>query len=155
MQRHDQALGQYEKVLFLDASHKQAHYRIGLLLAEAGRYDEAERSYQKAITIDPHFADAHYNLGRVYMKQRKPEQATAEMALFKSMSAYNKEVDNLSRILLYMPGDATSHWELGGVHEKYEQYARALEEYQTALSIRPGFQQAEKSLQRLQAMEVH
>jgi len=109
---------------------------------------------QKAISSDPHFADAHYNLGRLYMKQKKPEQAASEMALFTSMSAYNKEVENLTRILLYMPGDATSHWELGRVHEKYEQYDRALAEYQTALQIRPRFPQAEKSLQRLQSLEV-
>ena len=61
-------------------------------------------------------------------------------------------VESLERILLYLPRDAKAHLELGHVHRKYEQHDRALEAYRTALSIRPGFRDAQQAL--TEALEV-
>ena len=72
--------------------------------------------------------------------------------MLKDLSAYNKEVESLERILLYLPRDAKAHLELGHVHRKYEQHDRALEAYRTALSIRPGFRDAQQAL--TEALEV-
>ena len=41
-----------------DPAPKHAHYRLGQVLAQAGRKDEARAAYQTALKLDPKFKDA-------------------------------------------------------------------------------------------------
>jgi len=75
------------------------------------------------------------------------------MELFREKSEYSREMENISRILLYLPGDATAYWKRGQVHEKYGYRDRALEEYRKALALRPGFAGAQQALKALQASQ--
>ena len=137
---------QYERVLSLDSAHKEAHYRLGLIAVGQANFKDAEEFFTAAIDIDPQYADAHYNLARLFMKQGSRDAATREMELFRSMSAYNREVESIERILLYLPRDSKAHLQLGQIHEKYQQHDRAIASYRMALSIRPGFQAARQAL---------
>lgn len=52
---------------------------LGLVLARQGRGAEAEREFLRAIELDPGLAAPHQNLGRLYLQQRRMEDALREL----------------------------------------------------------------------------
>ena len=65
LQRPDLATEQFQRAVVLDPRYADAHFHLGVALAEAGRWEEAGVAYRKALSLPtltvPHFA--HQNLG--------------------------------------------------------------------------------------------
>ncbi|MEO0210754.1 MAG: tetratricopeptide repeat protein, partial [candidate division WOR-3 bacterium] len=51
------------KTLQANPEDAEAHYNLGVLLADQGRYEEAEKEFREAIRIKPEYAEAHFSLG--------------------------------------------------------------------------------------------
>jgi len=67
----DQAIEQWQRVLSLEPDYENAHYNLGLTMAQQAEYDEAIEHFNKALEIKPDWPEAHYNLGCVYYRQDK------------------------------------------------------------------------------------
>jgi len=63
----DDEITAYEKCIFLDSSHVQAHVMLGVALhAVRNEYEEAEKKLKRAIRLDSRSSSAYYNLARIY-----------------------------------------------------------------------------------------
>lgn len=57
------AIAQYQEVLRLDASSKNAAKGIGYLYLQMKEFDKAKESYRRAVTIDPSDPEPYYSIG--------------------------------------------------------------------------------------------
>ena len=62
LDRHDAAIGAYQRALAKDAAHATAWNNLGLALTACNRLPEAIESLRKAIALRPDFGQAHWNL---------------------------------------------------------------------------------------------
>jgi tetratricopeptide (TPR) repeat protein len=58
---------------------------VGTRYYSAGQYDRALERYRRALDLDPNFPLAHFCAGLVYERQRKYEEALAEMRQAKAL----------------------------------------------------------------------
>ena len=65
----------YRQAVALSPHVAEAHFGLGLNLAELGEHNEAEHSYRKALQLDPHNWQARINLGLALVEQGKVVQA--------------------------------------------------------------------------------
>lgn len=72
--RFDLALAEVRKILALDPNFLQAHFLLGILLAEKGEYPEALAAFQQATQLENDWTGKSY-LGYVYGKMGQPAKA--------------------------------------------------------------------------------
>lgn len=63
--RHNEAMGFYDKVLRLDKRNVKAHAAMGLLLYRAKQINEAKREIDTAIKLSPETYSTYYFLGKI------------------------------------------------------------------------------------------
>lgn len=107
-----------------------AENNYGCALSEAGRFDEAELHFKKAIQILPTFADTYDNLGKIYLKQRKPEQA----------------LDYFNEVLKYNNNSAEAHFKLAVALGMQNKYNEAIKHLRKALEINPSLPEIHNTL---------
>jgi Flp pilus assembly protein TadD len=57
------AIAAFREAIQLKPDFAEAHYNLGIALAETGQLPDAIAAYRKAIELKPGFAEAHCNLG--------------------------------------------------------------------------------------------
>jgi protein O-GlcNAc transferase len=62
--RFDEAMANFRKALEIKPNYAEAHYHMGLALADKGRLADAIASYRKALTIKPDYAEARKHLNQ-------------------------------------------------------------------------------------------
>jgi TolB-like protein/class 3 adenylate cyclase len=77
--RLDEALAQDRRAVELDPLSVPAHNTLGIAAYYAGRLEEAAAAFKKALELNPEFPGTHTDLGQVYLAQRHPQEALAEM----------------------------------------------------------------------------
>lgn len=81
LQRPDLATEQFQQAVALDAQYADAHFHLGVALAEAARWGEAAVAYRKALSLPiltvPHFA--HQNLGLALYHLRQYREAEEQL----------------------------------------------------------------------------
>jgi len=77
--RLDEALAQDRRAAELDPLSVPAHNTLGIAAYYAGRQEEAAAAFKKALELNPEFPGTHTDLGQVYLAQRHPQEALAEM----------------------------------------------------------------------------
>ena len=65
----------YEKALAIRPEYAEAHYHLGLVLAEQDDDDKAIACYRKALSLKPELLLARYNLGVALKGQRRLDEA--------------------------------------------------------------------------------
>jgi tetratricopeptide (TPR) repeat protein len=76
--RFDEAIAELKNANEADRSRPDTVF-FGIILYQAGRYDEAIAVFQKALENGTDRGAAHLHLGELYLKQRKNQEALAEM----------------------------------------------------------------------------
>jgi Flp pilus assembly protein TadD len=111
----------------------QAHYNLGLALADSGgRWQEAITEYQAALRLDPEYAEAHNNLG---------------LALANSGGRWQEAIAEYQAALRINPDLAQVHFNLGNALAQLPgRLPDAIAEYQAALRINPGYAKAHSNL---------
>jgi DNA-binding winged helix-turn-helix (wHTH) protein/tetratricopeptide (TPR) repeat protein len=77
--RHDEAIAEAERAQTLDPLSLGIITGVGTRYYFAGQHDRALEQYGRALDLDPNFPLAHFCIGLVYERQRKYEEAIAEM----------------------------------------------------------------------------
>ncbi len=75
--QRDLARQSFEKALEMSPTSKDAHFGMGLLLADDGKYAEAVAEYGKAVEADSQYEEAYTNMGAAYLAAGKPDDAIA------------------------------------------------------------------------------
>lgn len=63
----------------LDPALAQAHFELGVVLAEQGQAQQAASEFERAVALDPKWAEAHYRLGQAYRHTGESDRAQSEL----------------------------------------------------------------------------
>lgn len=109
-----------------DRNRARAHIYGGQAYEASRNYRSAVDEYESAIKLVPDHLEANHGLGIVYMKMQQLE--LAELMLRRTL-----EID---------PNNSGAYFNLGSVLVGQKRYAEALDQYETALRIDPGYELA-------------
>jgi len=62
----------------LDPSLGEAHFQLGVVLADQNQDQRAAGEFERAVALDPDWAEAHYRLGQLYRRAGEAAKAQAE-----------------------------------------------------------------------------
>lgn len=62
----------------LDPALAEAHFELGVVLADQGQAQRAASEFGSAVALDPQWAEAHYRLGQVYRQSGESDKARSE-----------------------------------------------------------------------------
>lgn len=148
MQRLEEALQGYARVLALQPNHVDALCNRGAALFRLGHADEAQASWQAALQIDARHPPSLYNMGHALHGLGHPEQALAyyDRALHsrpdyvEALCNYGLALQALNRIdeaqicyrraLQLQPDLPLAHWNLGLCRLRQGDYASGWREYE-------------------------
>ena len=144
------------------------HEKLGTVLMELEDWKAAQTAFSKALELDPSLFKAHFKLGRCSEELEDPQNALYQYTdaiktgprFLPSYSALGrlyadlKYPDHASQVLrealkVAMPGteeEANVHHLLGTVYQQQRKFDEAINEFQAALAIVPGMQDALFSL---------
>ncbi len=132
---HNDVKEQFEVLFFIydriqTNKSPQAHFRLGNVFLSKNLLDEAVQSYQNAIRLQNDYVKAYRGLGACYLKMDRPQDA----------------VDILHAALGMNPEYPDLLDELGVAHTFGQQFEKARNQFQKALSIKDDFVEAELNL---------
>ena len=113
----------YRQSLAVEPNHPDAHYNLGIALAEQGKLDEAIACWRRAVALKPDYAEAHGNLGVALKEQGRVNEAAA---------CYR-------RALELKPDFAEAHHNLGVVFKEQGKLDEAIACYRRALGLKSDF----------------
>ena len=96
------------------------------------------RRHGTLLHLDPTSLDGRYGLGQVYALLDKPEQSRQQLEQYKVLDERQRRVTRLSEEAIHHPLSADAHAALAHYLEASGDFARALPQYQTAVSLEPN-----------------
>jgi type IV pilus assembly protein PilF len=126
------ALREFLEAEKLNPKDAQIQYALGMALNAKGRYLEALEHYKQALVLDPKFTEAHNALGATYLELGKWDDAIQEFNLV------------LKDILYLTPFYVLNN--IGWAYYKKGDLPRAIENYRSALGMKPDFGLAQYNL---------
>lgn len=118
MQRYEQAIEIFKKVLEIDPTHDNANYNLGTSYERLGRTEEALKSFGAEKQLDPQDKDVDYRIGRLLLRSGRYQEA---------LDALNRHIETWhpddSRPFTYR---AMTHRALGHNHLARADMERAL-----------------------------
>ena len=94
------------------------HYMLGLSAWKSGDLARAESAFGNALRIDPHHVKSHVNLSRVFLDQKRHDDAVEQLARAAAIDPSSNEVQRLL---------ARSYHAQGKTDEAMAAYRRAIE----------------------------
>ena len=85
--RNERAEGLLRRSVALDPNNWEAHYELGVLLADKRQYPEAASELKYSIRLNSEQAMPHYHLARVYDRLGQPEHAKSEREIHQRLAA--------------------------------------------------------------------
>jgi tetratricopeptide (TPR) repeat protein len=147
----------------------QLELALGVAYYGMRRFDEAAGAFLRTIAISPAIDQPYLFLGKflgqipgrlpavtkefVRYEKAKPESATGYLLHAKALNAQSIEPETarklLERALSIQESDASSHFELGSVLDRTQQYADAAREFERAIELDPTEPAAHYRLSRV------
>ena len=88
--RSEQARDLLQKSISLDGNDWEAHYQLGIFLANQRNWKEAAAELNRSVELNPKQPLPHYHLARVYDRLGQSEQAEAERKIHQQLTANQK-----------------------------------------------------------------
>ena len=161
--KHQEAISEFAKVLFIDSSHVKAYNGKGISHDRLGEYAMAEENYRLALSLDPKLDYVWNNLGYSYVL--RGEYAEAVVAFRKALNLNEKEgrVRNNLAMAYAMTGDYETasrefeqaggadrsypHLKMASVYYEKAMFRQAIDSYRSALALNPSSDAAKKGLE--------
>lgn len=147
-----------------NAEQADAHYKLGVLLEEAGQITEAIDSYRIAIRFNPMLAEAHVNLGaalaslgdldgaiQVYRGALRlhPQLAEAHFNWGNALVAQDnmdEAIAHYQQAIALQPSHALAHYNLGNALATKKRLDEAIAAWRQAIIVNPNFAEARANL---------
>jgi cytochrome c-type biogenesis protein CcmH/NrfG len=126
----DEAFPYLVKAVHVNPSFAHAQNDLGVAQERHGQTDEAIACYSEAIRLDPSLEVAHVNLAKLLVTHARVDEGIREYLRASELSA----------------NDPTPHYDLAIVFNGRGDTARAIQELQVALRIKPGYTEAQRAL---------
>lgn len=140
--QRDAAVFELEGAIAADPSLAEAHASLGYALMQlsgaAGGGPGAEGPLRQALHLDPRHRNAHINLGRLFLRQRR----------------YDEARQALTRGLAYHPYDGDLLFNLAVVEEREGNAGEARAYLERALFVDPADEEAREALAALAALDA-
>jgi Flp pilus assembly protein TadD len=133
LQRYEDALADYDKLLAVKPEHAGAWNNRGIALQYARRFEDALASYDKALVIAPDYAEAWNNRGIVLLLLKRPAEALASH----------------DKALALKPDYADAWNHRGATLQRLGDFEGALASLDKALAIAPDYAGALQNLGQL------
>jgi tetratricopeptide (TPR) repeat protein len=163
---YDKAIEYHELAVKAYPKYPEAYNDMGSCYLKLGNKEKALEMYTKADESSATYAESRYNAGLIYMKRKdypnaikkfeealeiRPDYIKAKMQLSFAFF-YTERIDeaiSLTRELISLePVNATHHYNLGAMLKAKKQYEEAKAEFEEALKLNPGYEEAKKELQK-------
>jgi len=125
--------GVFMRNLTMDEFLAQVHNNLGVIYSERQDYGAAAREYESALDLDPHLPAALYNWGNDLLRQ----------------NVCGRAVRRFSKSLRLYPTDVWALNNRGLAYTKLGKREKARRDFEEAVRIDPGFEQARKNLQSI------
>jgi tetratricopeptide (TPR) repeat protein len=113
----------------------EAHTFLGWTYSFQGKLDDAIAECKKAIAVDPDFGNPYNDIGAYFIQMGRFDEAIPWLE--RATHAPRYEAPHFPR------------FNLGRAYVAKEMYSRALEEFQQALALRPGYAAAQAVVEAL------
>jgi Flp pilus assembly protein TadD len=161
--KHQEAISEFAKVLFIDSSHVKAYNGKGISHDRLGEYAMAEENHRLTLYLDPKLDYVWNNLGYSYVL--RGEYAEAVVAFRKALDLNEKEgrVRNNLAMAYAMTGDYDTasrefeqaggadrsypHLKMASVYYEKAMFRQAIDSYRAALALNPSSDAAKKGLE--------
>jgi tetratricopeptide (TPR) repeat protein len=130
LQRYDESITCYDKVLEINPNYANAWYNKGISLDSLEKYEEAIKAYDKAIEIDPKNIYAWHNKGNA----------------FYNLGKYDEAINCYDRLLEIDPNYADAWLRKGTALTHLEKYNEGIASYDKAIEINPDSLDTKASL---------
>jgi tetratricopeptide (TPR) repeat protein len=161
----DGAIGQYQEALKINPKHLAALYRLGIVYTEVKQYAKAVEIWQRYVQASGKSATAYADLGFCQDMAGQTDQAEASYKAGIAVEAKNVPCRVNYGLLLARHervADAIEQWQavlspaevhynLGGVYAAQGNKAKARAEFNKALELDPGFNDAKQRVSALDA----
>jgi tetratricopeptide (TPR) repeat protein len=162
--RVDRAIEEYQAALVYDPDTAVLHGKLAAEYLKKGSNTLAIESCERALKLDPEYSDVRLMLGGIYSMSQETDLAIAQYdAVLKSEPQHDEaavfktqvlvEADRLADALKFIrhfvtvAKDSAAAWYYAGkLEQAHQNVTRAIQAYQTALNLRPGFTQAAMAL---------
>ena len=94
------------------------HYMLGLSAWKNGDFPKSEKAFEKALSIDPNHVKSLVNLSRLFLDQKRYDDAIAQLTMAAEIDPDGREVNRLL---------ARTHHSQGKTEEAVEVYRRVIE----------------------------
>jgi tetratricopeptide (TPR) repeat protein len=155
---YEEAISDYNEVIFLDSENYLAWYNRGVALSNLYRYEESIVNYQESLRINHNFCEAHYNAGVSLGMLGKQKEAIYEfdMALkidpnyylawfgkgisLGILGRYEEAIQSYDQALKINPNDYLS-WNNKGtiLCDKLKKYEESIIAFDQSLQINPNY----------------
>jgi superkiller protein 3 len=109
------------KQMFAVAEPARAHFLLGKACYESALFPEAEESYLEVLRLEPGFPGMHVELGKVYISERRNDEAIRELEL----------------ALKENPGNEEAEYYLGSLLVRVNRYAEGIPYLEQARKLKP------------------
>jgi tetratricopeptide (TPR) repeat protein len=163
---------QLRKAITMAPTFARAHLALGKALLQDGKVSDAVTELQEAARLDPQSGESHYQLGLALARAGRRDEATAELQKGRELTAADDRNQNFNldiaegraaldkgdldqastkfrHAIKVEPESSDAHRYLGVVLEKQNDTEGASAEYENAVDLNPGDEEARGSLQRL------
>lgn len=142
--------------MFEAAGPARAQFMLGRAYYEAAIFEPAEESFREALRLDPNLPGVHLELGKVFISQRRTDDAVRELqvvlkenpsdpdanyflggVLVQLESRYSDAIPYLERARKLKPDAWAAYYYLGKAKLKLEQPAEAVLLLQRAVALNP------------------
>lgn len=134
-----------EEVLESGRSFADVHHLLGLCLALLGHRDRAMAQFEQALALNPRYIEANIHRGILLNELGRAEEA--EEAFRAAVAHGETEVGGFSRPIAARL--ANLHAELGEAYAEAAALGEAVEQFQRAVTLGPGFHDLRYRLARL------
>jgi tetratricopeptide (TPR) repeat protein len=136
-----------KRAVELAPSYPDFHNDLGAAYFKDGRYELAVQEFETAIRINPRYANAHNNLGLAFRKKGLYQEAESQIKVATELDPEHA-IATYELGLSYYSGGMFSQLRrsamldaraLGDIYYLREMYAEAVEQYEKAVKMHPGY----------------
>jgi tetratricopeptide (TPR) repeat protein len=171
--KHDEAIGELEKALSLDAKSSFLATELATLYSENGDIEKAISLCVKTLAENADDIDAHLLLAGLYLNKKDYPQSLREYKkvgeldpqrtdsplyagiIYGEAGNYEEALSSFNKLLAIDPDNLMGNYYLAGTFTKMKRYGEAEEKYKKVLAIRPLFEQAVIDLSRLYEIQAN
>lgn len=125
-----EAIEHFQKAVEINPRFPEAHFNLGILLAEQGWTNAAIEQYQTGLAFEPDNAKVHCKLADIYFAQEH----------------WGEAVEHYQQALKQMPGSIHAHYQMGVALQCQKQFGAAVAEFQKVLELDPQHVAAQNDL---------